>query len=132
MLKRIQLYGFPLYIVFAEGLVSHYLLVPPRDANNTGSSIAVAGLSLLFPVLIPKQQPVVLADGSPAILILDMGLVQCAWLFLAGLAGLWIYCLYLANQPVPPVWLFAPAPMIIGVGTFVVGVVFTEIKDRRT
>ena len=131
MLKRIILYLFPLYITGAEAFVSHYLLSPPKDASNIGSSIAVAGLSLLFPVLVPRRQAAVLQDGSPATIFLDIGLVQTAWIFLVGLASLWIYCLYLANQSPPPSWYGAPSPMIIGGATFVIGVVFTEIKEWR-
>lgn len=130
MLKRIVLYGFPLYIAFAEVLVSHFLLNPPRAAGDIGPSIAVAGISLLFPVLVPTQRQVVLEDGSPLTVIVDYNLVQTAWIFLFVLARIWIYCLYLANQAAPPVWLATPAPIAIGGTTYVIGIVFGELKER--
>ena len=129
MLKRIVLYGFPLYIAFAEILVSHFLLNPPREAGNIGPSIAVAGISLLFPVLVPRQREVDLATGGTATVVVDYGLVQTAWIFLFVLAGIWIYCLYLANQPRPPIWEGTSAPIAIGVVTYILGVVFAELKE---
>lgn len=130
MLKRIVLYGFPLYIVFAEVLVNHFLLNPPKEATNIGSSMAVAGISLLFPVLVPRQRRITLADGEVVTVILDYTLVQTAWIFLFLLAGIWIYCLYVSNLQSPPVWWTVPAPLAIGAATYIIGVVFTELKER--
>src|SRR5438270_14004935 len=117
MLKRIVLYGFPLYIVFAELLVNHFLLLPSKEATNIGSSMAVAGISLLFPVLVPRQRRVILPDGETVTVMLDYTLVQTGWIFLFVLAGTWIYCLYLSNLQSPPVWWTVPAPLAIGATT---------------
>ena len=121
MLKRIVLYGFPLYIAFAELLVSHYLLNPPKEAGNIGPSIAVSGISLLFPVLVPRQREVDLANDGTATVLVDYGLVQTAWILLFVLAGVWIYCLYIANQPHPPVWKGTSARIAIGAITYLLG-----------
>jgi hypothetical protein len=72
---------------------------------------------------------VTLDNGSVATVVLDFELVQTAWLFFIGLAGLWVYCLYLAHRPDPPIWWSVPAPMVIGGATYIVGWVFTELKE---
>ena len=60
MLKRFLLFGLPLYLVLVEQLVRFMLHFAPGkpeeiSAGTAGTTIAVAGISLLFPVIVPKR-----------------------------------------------------------------------------
>jgi hypothetical protein len=129
LLKRVVLIGLPIYIVGAEVFVNYVLLGSSDEFKHLGPSVAVAGISLLVPVLVPKRGEVSLQNGQVATIVLDADLVQAAWLVLIVLAGFWIYCLYLAHQTDPPTLWSVPAPTAIGAGTYLVGWVFTELKE---
>jgi hypothetical protein len=132
LLKRFLLYGMPLYIVLAELSLRSLLANVPGRAEDVspyliGPTIAVAGLSLILPTLSPKLVP--LPPGAPTNVIAinnsDQKLTEWGLIAVFVLFFLWAYSIYL-NHPNPPsIW-----SLIIGLFTYTIGVVFTELKER--
>jgi len=143
MLKRFLLYGFPLYLLCIEYFVKFLLAASDGSdslaISSTAPTIAAAGLSLLIPVVIPKPVPelskaVQQQYPDKRITIIgqaDQHLINSAWIFIFILAALWGYSLYMTDKhiesPVPGIQL--PATWVIGLASYIVGVVHTEIKE---
>jgi hypothetical protein len=66
LLKRIVLIGLPIDLVGAEAFVNRVLLKSPEGPTNIGPGVAVSGISLLVPVLVPRRGEVTLDSGAVA------------------------------------------------------------------
>jgi hypothetical protein len=125
MFKRFLLYGMPLYLLVAE-LGMKFLLAEEASIFLTGPTIAVGGLSLILPTLTPK--PVPLPANAPANLVVmnasDQLLMQFATAFVFILFLTWAFSLYLTHFKPPSTW-----ALVIGVATYIIGIVFTELKE---
>jgi hypothetical protein len=132
MLKRFLLYGMPIYLLVVEfGLRSLLSNMPGRTEEISlilsGPTIAVAGLSLILPALSPK--PVPLPPGAPADAIVinksDQRVIELAMISVFILFIAWAFSIYLTHASPPSTWAF-----IIGLVTYIIGIIFTEIKER--
>ncbi|HEV7910424.1 MAG TPA: hypothetical protein VGP28_04915 [Methylocella sp.] len=143
MLKRFLLYGFPLYLLCIEYFVK-FLLAGADGSDSlaissTAPTIAAAGLSLLMPIVIPKPVPemseaVRKQYPDKKITIIgqaDQHLINSAWIFIFVIAALWGYSLYLNEKHIESVLpgIHLRATWIIGLASYIVGVVHTEIKE---
>ncbi|MGY4349799.1 hypothetical protein ACVWXM_006292 [Bradyrhizobium sp. GM7.3] len=132
MLKRFLLYGMPIYLLVAEfGIRSLLSYMPGRTEEIsiilTGPTIAVGGLSLILPALTPK--PVPLPPGVPPNTIVinrsDQRLIELAIISVFLLFLAWVFSLYLTHPTPPSNW-----ALVIGLITYIIGIVFTEAKEQ--
>jgi hypothetical protein len=143
MLKRFFLYGLPLYLIVVEQFVRSLLhFVPGRPDEMSmaaaGTSVAVAGIALLFPVMIPKPVEARLsarlakAAGDEQISFTkksDQRLVSSSIVFLFLLTALWGYGLWLAHMPVDAPWYSLASPLPYGFLNYTIGIIHTELKE---
>lgn len=143
MLKRFFLYGLPLYLVLVEQCVRfllHFAPGKPEEMSTAaaGTSIAVAGISLLFPVIVPKPinqpltprlQRLVNTKNLAFVNKSDQKLIGSALFFLFFTTGLWGYSLWLSHIFSDTSWYSLNSPFIIGLINYAIGVVHTELKD---
>jgi hypothetical protein len=134
MLKGFFLYGMPLYITIVEVLLKYLLtFVPgrtePVELALSGPSIAVAGISLLLPVLIPKPTSVVVqqATTQETVVIInkrDQTVIEAATVLLFILFVVWGVMLFMAHQTNPSILV-----LIIGLFVYAIGAGMTIWKE---
>jgi hypothetical protein len=126
VLKRFFLYGMPLYLLLLEIATKHFVVSEPINYALSGPTVAVAGISLLLPVLSPKNIP--LPPGLPANTVVinktDQRVIEFAMIAFFTLIILWVYSIYLSHDRQTGYW-----AIVIGLFTYLIGVVFTEIKE---
>ena len=144
--KRFIFYGFPIYLVLAEYAIRFLLSYAPGKVEDLAvvgstSTVTAAGLSLIAPVLIPK--PVTLNKAATAVVanshvvlvrIGDQRLIACAYLALLILPFAWGLALWMVHTEIVgydmDVWrVHIPGPFIIAVAIYLVGMIFTEVKE---
>jgi hypothetical protein len=143
MLKRFLLFGLPLYLVLVEQFVRFLLHFAPGkaeeiSAGTAGTTIAVAGISLLFPVIVPKRidapltqrlQKEITERNFALVNRSDQKLVTSALVFLFVTTICWGYALWLSHSAPDIDWYSVPSPFLIGLVTYAIGVIHTEIKE---
>jgi hypothetical protein len=136
VLKRVPLYIFPLYLAAADYIVREFM-TETAPLSVVGPSIVAAGMVLLFPVLIPRSPAYHLPPRVQAALeqrnlaiysVADQHVTFAAWICLFILAGVWIYTIYLAHENPPVQWHIFPVTLLVGSGSYLIGVLFTELK----
>ena len=116
----------PLYLIVIEIATKHFVASEAINYALSGPTVAVAGISLILPVLTPKSVPI--PPNLPPNMVLvnrtDQRLIEVAMIAFFMLIFLCVFSIYLAHEASSGYW-----AIIIGVLTYIVGVVFTEIKE---
>src|SRR5260221_1469668 len=106
LLKRFFLYGMPIYLTAIEVVTKHFVANDPISLVLSGPTIAVAGISLILPVMTPK--PVPLPQNLPPNTIVinqtDQTLIEIATIAFFVLILLWVFSIYVAHQSTSGLW----------------------------
>jgi hypothetical protein len=126
VLKRFFLYGMPLYLIVIEVASRHFLAGEAVNYALSGPTVAVAGLSLMLPISIPKrvETPQNLPPNYTAVDKSDQRLIEIAMIAFFVLIAAWVLSIYLAydNQ-------MSILAIIIGSLIYAIGIIFTELKN---
>ncbi len=136
--KRFVYYGFPIYLLCAEYVIKSLLGAGAEALGSASiaSSLSVAGLSLVAPVLIPK--PVALTEGTQQGLAQqgvtligqsDLRLIYAAFVALLALPFAWGKAILLAEATPRGHFLQVPYSLAAALLVYLVGIVLTEIKE---
>ena len=123
LLKRFFLYGMPIYLLIIEITAKHLLNNEPVNYALSGPTIAVAGISLILPVLTTKPVPIPANSSSTMILInrTDQKLIELATIMFFLLVIPWVGSTYLAHEATTGVWAIVIGCLIYAVGVFLTG-----------
>jgi hypothetical protein len=142
------LYGFPLYLLAVEYLLRAGLSqiqggqqdISLVAASNT---IATAGLSFIAPVVIEKpyrkefleEALKAIGQNGTVTVTRDQKLVRMAYVALGILPFAWAFTLWIAHKGTKDfdwkIWDYAvPGPLWMSLGLYIVGIVFTEPKEK--
>jgi hypothetical protein len=145
MVKRILVYGFPIFIIILEALLRSF--VGSESKAFIGPAISAVGVSLLFPIVIPKpiSSKIKLSEATrkdvknKKIIVVaakDQRIIDLAWLFLLIFTCGWVWTLYLSS--IWPGWYWFsiasiqfPGYLIVGFVIYFGGVIFSELKESE-
>jgi hypothetical protein len=136
MIKRILIYGFPLFLLLIEALFRAALKL---DTNAfMGPTIAAVGVDFLLPLIVPKPRQYPFSKNikkeiaKHKIVIIpsaEQRLIGFIWIFIFILTCSWVYSLFISSTQPSLLWLGFPAYLVLGFANYFVGVLFSEMKE---
>jgi len=135
MVRKILLYGFPIYLYGLEFLLKTFASVV--SGSVAGPTLAGAGMGFLLPLTELKKvqvDPKLLALLAPGTIVYskkDKILSDIVWVVFFISLLVWMYSIYLTIRAVNPAG-GAPmnVPLIMGCAVFFASIILAEIKER--
>jgi hypothetical protein len=137
VLKRFLIYLLPVYLTLIEWAMDKVHVI--GHSNALGPTLAAVALGLLGPTVVPKVRTIENKESgvvhplrvfSPR----DIRICEIGWIILLLFLILWPYILYLSERPERDVNIdiyivLLPTSVVIGMATYIIGIIFSELKE---
>lgn len=136
MIRRILLYGFPVFIILLEILLRSAYSIDSKGL--VGPALAATAIGLLLPLTSQKRRDLQLPHAiteklkGRGIMIIpktEKTLIEAVWLILFVFVLAWAYAVYLSCRQVAGGRFGLTWCQMIGIVTYIIGVVLTEIRE---